>query len=203
MIVIGDVHGNWGNYILLCSRFPDQPTVQIGDMGVGFSNRNPLYLRKGLDYFFRGNHDSPSECWDYAGYLGEGGFTNIGTKEFFYVPGAWSIDWLSRIPGKSWWAEEELSYRQLDELLGWYTEVKPDIMLTHECPESIGKLVLDHTIPGSHKEIHRTRTGDALQAMFEAHQPKQWIFGHYHTDWYCESNGTMFRCLNELSYVHV
>jgi hypothetical protein len=206
MRVIGDVHGLFDQYGLLCHRFKGETTVQIGDMGVGFPNgRNPTI--KGDNYFFRGNHDNPAVANSYGNCLGDYGLVSLkGEAPFFFVAGAWSIDKDLRIEGKSWWADEELSIASLNAALDAYIDAKPKIMLTHECPYSVAKQVLNRfALPGfkSDRQIYRTRTGDALQAMFEAHQPELWVFGHYHVDWEKVINGTKFRCLNELSHIAV
>lgn len=44
-----------------------------------------------------------------------------------------------------------------------------------------------------------TRTSQALQRMFEEHQPEYWMFGHYHLDRTFKIGRTEFCCLNELS----
>lgn len=201
VIVIGDVHGHFGAYELLCKRF-DQPTLQLGDMGVGFPDGKGPHLGP-TDYFFRGNHDNPKAAAKYANHLGDGGVAKSGSTKFFYVPGAWSIDHFMRKKGISWWPDEELSMGQLTDLVDLYEVTKPDLMITHDAPASIAEQLLNRYTIGNPRPIYKTRTGQALQAMFEIHQPKRWIFGHYHTDWKKTVNGTEFQCLNELSWVEV
>jgi hypothetical protein len=36
--------------------------------------------------------------------------------------------------------------------------------------------------------------------MFELHQPKLWVFGHYHTDYDEVIQGTRFVCVNKDIY---
>ena len=43
-----------------------------------------------------------------------------------------------------------------------------------------------------------SRTRQAFQAMFEAHQPDLWVFGHWHHSFDGVLDGTRFVCLNEL-----
>jgi len=74
-----------------------------------------------------------------------------------------------------------------------YRSIKPDIMLTHDCPETISPYLLR---PGA--QIYQNQTGYFLQELFNIHQPKRWFFGHYHKSWQMTINGTDFRCLNEL-----
>jgi hypothetical protein len=41
-------------------------------------------------------------------------------------------------------------------------------------------------------------TANLLQAMFEAHQPSVWFFGHHHVRLNEVHDGTRFQCLPEL-----
>jgi len=50
---------------------------------------------------------------------------------------------------------------------------------------------------------HKTRTGQALQSMWEYHQPEMWFFGHWHETRDLTLNGTKFQCLGEMDYVDV
>ena len=70
---IGDVHGKYGRYETILKN-SDLPTIQVGDMGVGFFHRdyegtlrpfaNPPYdkMVAGNHRFIRGNHDNPYVC---------------------------------------------------------------------------------------------------------------------------------------------
>lgn len=206
MIVIGDVHGKFREYEILCNRFPGVNTVQIGDMGVGFPLGRKPKFRPMYDRFFRGNHDNPAACKEFGfSYMGDGGSYDMCGTKFFFIPGAWSIDWQLRVEGRDWWSDEQLPQEVLDEVIELYKFDKPDIVLSHDAPAEVARALLSrYKLKGEPPAtIYPTRTGQALQAMFEAHQPRQWIFGHYHMDWTKEIKGTKFRCLNELSWTEV
>jgi hypothetical protein len=49
----------------------------------------------------------------------------------------------------------------------------------------------------------KTRTGEALQAMFDIHKPDYHFFGHWHVTKQMDIQGTRFVCLGELDYVDV
>jgi hypothetical protein len=200
MIVIGDIHGKYGEYRNLLRRYKDQPSVQIGDFGYGFG---PVPEFPETAKFFRGNHDSPDECRKSPNYLGEFGVRKMDGVEFFFVSGAWSIDWQGRVPGVSWWQDEELSIAQLNEALALYIETKPDIVLTHDGPNQITERMMARYDIGFHKPLIPNRTAQALSAMFHAHQPKKWIFGHWHVGYRETVEGTDFRCLPELGWCEV
>lgn len=201
MIFIGDVHGHFEAFNILLERFPEEICIQVGDLGVGFPKKKDPFIPKNT-FFIRGNHDSPQVARTYANYLGDFGYKIIDDKKVFYVSGAWSIDANKRTEGIDFWSDEELTIAQLQNAIDLYEEIKPDIVVTHDCPTEVGEALLNrYHIPGTNpRPKYKTRTDQALQAMFEIYQPKHWIFGHYHTDWTQIINGTEFNCLNELSW---
>jgi Icc-related predicted phosphoesterase len=204
VIVLGDVHGKWKEYYKLLDQFPDELSIQIGDMGVGFPG-SPILNLKENQKWFRGNHDAPHISHAHPNHMGDYGGEIIENHRVFWVAGAWSIDWTMRQEGRTWWRDEELTYSELDKALEEYLEFKPEIMLSHDTPSSIGQMILDrHAMPGfKTPAIAPTRTGQALQAMFEAYQPKKWIFGHWHQTWTKLINGTEFQCLDELEWTRI
>ena len=208
VICIGDVHGNTLNYqrALLLRKFQGQRTFQLGDMGLGFRGVPGLqeqYMSKGDHKFIRGNHDNPAECKLYPWYAGDYGYDE--TDGIFWLGGAFSIDYMGRIPGKSWWEDEELSYTELSKAIDLYIEKKPKYVLSHEAPARISEYLLTVVLPGfrGYKlDCMASRTAGALQEMLDTHRPVEWVFGHYHVNQSFEWRGTKFTCVNELcSYV--
>lgn len=200
MIVIGDIHGKYSEYRNLLKRYEGQSSVQIGDFGYGFG---PVPMFPDNAKFFRGNHDSPEECRKSPNYLGDYGYAHLDGAWFFFVSGAWSIDRAMRIEGRSWWPNEELSIAQLNEALDLYVKIKPEIVLTHDGPNQITERMMARYDIGFHKPLVPNRTAQALSAMFHAHQPKRWIFGHWHVNYKEEVQGTKFQCLSELGWCEV
>jgi len=192
MIIVGDIHGRYKELNAIAQKHKDQDVIQIGDFGFGFGMLFDIdsKLIESNIRFFRGNHDNPELCNAHPQCLGDFGLF----KGIFFVGGADSIDKDMRIEGQTWWANEELSHRQWNEAIELYERTKPEIVLTHDCPQSIIEsyfLIYDRSI---------TRQG--LQAMLEIHRPKMWIFGHHHRHFVKEDTGCIFRCLPELqSYV--
>ena len=117
----------------------------------------------------------------------------------FYVRGAWSLDKDFRLPGISWWEDEELTYAQCLKAIELYTKAKPDFVVTHTAPASIIPSIPFKRIFGD--KIYGSRTESMLEEMYKIHQPKTWIFGHFHVDWTQTIGKTKFICLNELSYI--
>lgn len=199
MRFIGDIHGNLGPYGAIIDEAEE--SVQVGDFGVGFLNDESLaqmdeWHTDGRHKFIRGNHDDPDACKARPGYIEDG--TYWQDEDVMFIGGAWSIDWAYRTPGYSWWADEELSESELDRMFNLYVENKPSIMVTHDCPTMTAYELF---LKGTSKKQYRTRTADAFDRMFDAHQPDIWIFGHWHEDRTQKMRGTQFICLGIDSYI--
>ena len=208
---IGDVHGKFRRYSTILDNSP-HPTIQVGDMGVGFRDwphgepgKSPPYdkMLAGGHRFIRGNHDNPAVCKRHNQYISDGTFMN----GIMFIGGALSIDKAYRIQDFSYWEDEELSSPELNELVYQASVIQPPMMVTHECPESIAEMVVNQNNPanGQIKLDPRfaSRTRQAVQSLFELHQPKLWIFGHWHVPFEATINGTRFVCLPELEYLDV
>jgi predicted phosphohydrolase len=199
--IIGDVHGKTNQYQkMLRQKYAGQRTIQIGDMGIGFKGTPGLHkdIMGDNHKWFRGNHDDPEKCRASVGYLGDFGF--LPEDDLFWIAGAHSIDYAWRIPGKTWWAEEELSWTQLDAALDLFIKRKPRFVISHEAPQNAAFWMLTAVVPGFRPEkMVQTRTGSAMQRMLDYHRPEKWIFGHYHIDKTFNFQGVEFTCVNELS----
>ena len=201
-VLVGDIHGGFETLQKFIYQAKDT-VIQLGDLGIGFKGyKTNLAWHFDMDQpfqipylsnfeydkrkfvFIRGNHDNPDMCRKHKNYLGEWGVF----KKIFYISGAWSIDRAWRKEGLDWWADEELTMEQSYKALDMYLLTKPEIVISHDCPTSILKML--------HSEIIETRTGQLLQSMFDKHQPKNWYFGHHHKAWQGELFGTKFRCLD-------
>jgi hypothetical protein len=194
-IFVGDVHGKFSRYKAIIKEHKD--TIQVGDMGIGFRrwphgeySQNPPYdeMVKANAQFIRGNHDNPAVCRKHSQYIADGRVHN----DMMFIGGAYSIDWQYRTEDFSWWRDEECSPEQFKVLHGIYTVTKPACMVTHDCPKNIYPML--HT----HHWNDPARTPVALQAMWEVHKPKLWVFGHHHKSFDMIVDGTRFVCLAEL-----
>lgn len=203
---VGDVHGKFGQMkTLLKDR---ENVIQVGDLGIGFKyfseqegmvkfSVNPPYdfMVKNNIRFIRGNHDNPDVCKGNSQWIKDGHTEEHNGVKFMFVGGAWSIDWQYRKEGFSWWKDEELSMEEFQSIIDKYVEYRPDVMITHDFPESA---IMEIFIKGTHKPLYRSRTGQALDAMFKQHAPKLWIGGHWHERAVKELCGTKFLVLEEL-----
>lgn len=115
-------------------------------------------------------------------------------ESMFYVRGAWSIDGPSRRKNDwGWHVREQLSPKECEAALKCYEETKPNFVITHAAPMSVMSNLRLYLSDG--RSI-ASATNRLLQFMFEAHQPKVWVFGHFHQHWQGEIGGTKFVCLD-------
>jgi len=207
MRFIGDVHGKYAQYRRLLRDC--KASIQVGDMGVGFrhyggmndgkpAENPPHYLMtRGHHRFIRGNHDNPNVCREHSQWIPDG--TIEGPMMF--VGGAVSVDKEWRHEGYDWWHDEELSTGKLYDLVDRYLIEKPDIMVTHECPEDMAAAMC--AVSGRRKHDIPTRTREAFQSMLDGWKPRIWIFGHWHVPFDQVIEGTRFICLGELQHVDI
>ena len=199
MTFLGDVHGKMKTYEHMLRRFTE-PTIQVGDMGIGFRDKGKDLTTKDLedkDKWIHGNHDDPTLCAKEKGYLGRYGVTPEG---IFFMSGAFSVDAFYRRSGIDWWFNEQLNIQELDEAIELYKKTKPDIVATHDCPRSLYPFMLQK-IGKPNGPLYENSTCHALEAMFSFHQPKVWVFGHWHESVDEMIGTTRFICLNELEPV--
>jgi calcineurin-like phosphoesterase family protein len=204
---IGDVHAKWSKFqdiIKGCDR-----SLQVGDFGVGFINprtnkpySNPPYdhMAKGEHFFIRGNHDNPGACKRHPFWIKDGG-SAFGRDDIFCVGGAFSIDRDRRTENYDWWHDEELSYGELSNIMDAYELIKPKIVVTHECPDSVITRICHEK--GIHKYDIPSVTRRCFDNMLEIHKPDLWIHGHWHLSAWTIHKGVQFIALNELEYVDI
>lgn len=199
IFLIGDCHGKFSECKKIVNDNPGKTIFQLGDFGIGFPRESTLPSFPENFYFIRGNHDNPEVARNHSNYLGDYGYKEIDGHKIFYLSGAWSIDFKYRREGSTWWRDEELSIKELEDAFNLYIEYKPEIVISHDCPGVMAeKILLHHSLYGN-PNVFPTRTGQALSSMFTVHKPKYWYFGHYHVDFDEIIDGTEFKCLNELS----
>lgn len=216
--IIGDVHGRYENYIKACKE--SERSVQVGDLIKDCHLYENCYENSGLDpnqhQFFGGNHDNYDIIDQCIYHLGDYGHFEIeGLGVVFFMRGAFSIDhktryskptpvfddagYLSSFHPKDFWPDkEELNLKQCFECLDLYKEIKPDILLSHECPFFFLSEVTSPNVTkylGYSNNLIKTKTNLTLDAMYRYHRPKYHLFGHYH-HWKSKSvDGTTLVCI--------
>lgn len=185
MVIIGDVHGKltyYKNIIDKCDR-----SIQLGDFG--FKREHDWHI-KNIDgtkhKLLFGNHD----YYPYLYKIHSLGDYAIVDDYIMCIRGAHSIDKWHRLEGRDWFREEELEYAKWFEIIDKIKEVKPAVIISHDCPQIIREMQFNI--------YDKSRTSDGLQACFIEHQPELWLFGHHHMTIDVRVKGTRFICLNEL-----
>jgi len=205
MLLIGDVHGLFSNYMKLIEMSGSKKSLQLGDFGLGFPNGEThidLSHIEGNHQFLRGNHDNPEVSRASSNYIGdygiiEGSFIDDAFDKLFYISGAWSIDQTLRKVDYDWWEDEELSYEELSDAVNFYLKEKPDIVCSHECPTTI----LSHMYDSS--RCFTSRTGQSFDIMIKHHIPRYCFFGHHHRTWKKKVDDCLYTCLNELETLDI
>jgi predicted phosphodiesterase len=187
-------------------------SIQVGDMGDGDTYRQLIaHVDPGRHRFFPGNHDHYDQLPPHN--LGDFGAISWGGVDFFYVRGAASSDReklvrLGQKLGKTlWFEQEELTEEQMRAAAQEYTQVRPRIVLSHDAPTDIARFAWQHARrsgpPNPGRAFCPSRTRKFLQGLLEQHEPRLWLFGHYHRDWKYREGETLFVCVGELSYVDI
>lgn len=213
--VIGDVHGRYEPYIQACHLA--ERSVQVGDLMRDYAEHD-VYQNSGLipEYhqFFSGNHDNMDAIENCPHNLGDFGYFDIlDVGRVFWVRGAFSLDWRNRseVPrqvmidgnlitlGRDIWKErEQLTQREGREAMALYEKVKPDILLSHECPYFFLSEVTNPEVTkrfGYDEPLIRTTTNMLLDSMYDLHRPKYHLFGHYHHWKSKKVDGTTLVCI--------
>ena len=188
--LIGDVHGHYDRYHQLIRKA--ESSIQVGDFGFEYTTLSGVDARR--HRIVGGNHDNYDDMGNWPHFLGNYGIHNVpGFGDIFFIRGGFSIDRSMRREGVSWWYEEELSMAQCYAALAEYTKVRPNFVVTHECPLS----VVPYLLTGSMRII-TSRTNQLLERMLDVHQPRRWVFGHYHLSLNKIVGNTHFTCLDSL-----
>ena len=222
MIMIGDLHGEYINFVYksVKLKITDTTFIQVGDFGLGFHDINhDIQTLDGLNnflinsnnqlYIVRGNHDDPY-FWKHSHELR---FTNIffaqdydvltiEDQKILFIGGGISIDRANRKIGKDYWKDEEFI---LDEaLLNKACASEINIVVTHIAPDNVWPYMftplVKHYIsrePGLEAalDLERRNMSMVYEKVVKA-GCRQWYYGHYHQSMVEEKGGVLFRCLD-------
>lgn len=193
LTIIGDVHGKIDRYKEIIDKCDF--SICVGDFGFKKewdwleTNRKD---KNGIQshYVNMGNHDYIPYCKYHTSCLGNHTNNRAG---IFTVRGAESIDKHLRTEGLDWFPNEELNYQEQLKAFDKYVKVKPRIVISHDCPQSVLESIFKM---GWTYGKSQTRT--MLENMFQEHRPEYWFFGHHHESKDTVIRGTRFICLAEL-----
>ncbi len=111
-------------------------------------------------------------------HLARGQVFKIDGKSFFTMGGAYSIDCMWRLAGRSWWAEElpcDREYKEAVENLKRY-DMKVDYILTHTIPT---EMIYFMGVYPNNEELELT---GFLEWIMQEVKYKKWFRGHWHQD---------------------
>ena len=191
--LIGDCHGKYKRYHeIIREKDRHEYTIQLGDFGFDYTTLKNVDPKNHV--FIGGNHDQYDIINDVPNYLGDYGYVNnFNGIDFFFFRGAYSIDRQYRTIGIDWWENEQVNIDQFMKARELYRSIKPEVMITHDCPQDIALQMLE---PG--QRAYENITSWALQELYNIHQPKLWFYGHWHRSVKIQHGNTQFVCLNEL-----
>lgn len=196
MLIIGDVHGKIDSYYKLLHKYKGK-SIQAGDFG--FKKQHDWHLKymdSNSHFICFGNHDDTAYL-HHPHSLKNFSIIHYGNDNIFTVRGAKSIDRNLRVEGIDWWRNEELSYIEMQEAIDAYLKCKPEIVISHDCPHMVREILFNVS------DKDKSSTSNGLQAMLELHQPKLWIFAHWHRSVKINIDKTEFVCLNELETIEI
>jgi len=139
--LVGDIHAEYGRFIDDVRKVPeDQEIIQVGDFGFWPSYQDLWERpREKPVYVIDGNHEwfpifegitEPTELELYPGviYVPRGTVMEIDGVRVGFLGGASSVDKAYRTPGWDWFAEENIRYHEVDQLLA---NGPVDLLVTH------------------------------------------------------------------------
>ena len=205
----GDTHGDFQRIAHFCARMHTKPSdimIILGDAGINFSGGwRDLHKKEFISklpitlFCIHGNHEQrPSTIPSYAEMEWHGGTVyaeeqfpsimfakdgevyDLDGMQAIAIGGAYSIDWILRIPWRSWWPDEqpspEIKSRVESKLnqLDW----KVDVVLSHTVP--LKHEPVEVFLPGiDQREVDKS-TERWLDSIEDRLKYGKWYAGHYH-----------------------
>ena len=199
LLVAGDVHGDAAWFDALCGRAAEhgcEAVLQLGDFGFWphhpggrkFPRRVSTYAaRRDLDVFWiDGNHENHAalrslrpgedgfvEIEERCSYIPRGHRWNWSGVRFGGLGGAFSIDWRTRRPGKSWWPQEVTT---ADDLATLGSEPL-DVLVAHDAPSGVP--LSGFSLPVE-DQVRADEVRDLVAAAVKATRPELVLHGHWH-----------------------
>lgn len=212
VLVVGDIHAEWGALNQLIQQKQPDIVLQCGDFGwwpgmepkhMTIYDRSRAWYLKGIKpqgakvYWCDGNHEDHLslethqeageivEMYDGVYYCPRGSVLTLpdGRRVMFYG-GAHSIDKDMRTPGFDWFPEELPTQGQF---LRANNQKDIDIIISHTMP-----LEVDVSVDQWRGQKANDPTRYDLSCFYQHHEPSQWFFGHWHVDYEKQVGPTKF-----------
>jgi len=212
MLILGDVHGWWGDMIKIIDALKPDLVLQVGDFGYfphhkGYDPRARGVASPVPVYFCDGNHEDHDALATLRAQAGgertgheiapnifwqdRGSTINLPDgRVALFCGGGDSIDKRRRIEGESWFPGEQINDEDMDSL----PDGRVDIVISHTCPN---RMILN-AVPYPDALVHdpaRVR----LDEVLDRYRPAQWFFGHWHFPIQGETGDCKWFGLNDLS----
>ena len=206
--ITGDTHGKFLKFNLI-ELEPGSKVIILGDAGLNYylDLRDELTKEK-LRYYYadfycvRGNHEQRPEAikdmnkvydeevkgyiymedkYPYIKYFIDGNEYDINGQRTLVLGGAYSVDKWYRIDrGMSWFAEEQLSQEEREEILAKVKGNHYDLILAHTCPICWQPRDLFLSF------LDQSKIDNSMEKwLYNLMQKITWsrfFFGHYHDD---------------------
>jgi len=177
------------DYLIICGDFGGVwDKSKISEQCIEFHN-----TRNYTTLFVDGNHENfdllnsyPVTKWkggkvhqiaEHVYHLMRGQVFEIDGFKFFTMGGGISVDKEFRMPGRTWWPQEDLSCEEIEEAVKNLDQHhwKVDYILTHTASNRMMKECF-----GFQKE--ESRINEFLDMIQMRLEYKWWFFGHFHED---------------------
>lgn len=224
VFVTGDLHQNTEQLYTLSHRHKlteEDYLIVAGDFGFIWNKDYPKMLERMHQctpahiLFVKGNHenhyllenefkyvdmfgDVVRKIDDKCHQLLDGHFYDILGHKIFTFGGARSTDKQYRTEGRSWWAQEEPTYEEINNGLKTLMEHTNEIeyVITHECPDYIYRKIDRYYNYGSSVRFNYLLSSFLdrvyIDLRYSEGNFKMWFGGHHHIDEVFESEKYAF-----------
>ena len=202
VLVAGDIHGNseWAvrHVLRAAKRRGASSILQLGDFGIwpGRDGRRFLdHLERetaaaGIPWeFVDGNHedfdqllaidpgpDGRRQVRPHIWHLPRGYRWTWGGRTFLALGGAASPDQADRVPGRSWWPQEEITNDDVERCVAGGPI---DVLVCHDAPLDVQRGGHWGTVPPEvAAKVRRSR--ERLQRVVDTCRPQLLLHGHWH-----------------------
>lgn len=207
----GDTHGDFQRIERFCNRIHTTKAdimIILGDAGINFyGGWRDQYTKEFIStlpitlFCIHGNHEQrPSTIPSYVEqtwnngtvyveeqypsilFAKDGELYNLNGLRAFAIGGAYSIDCMYRIPGRSWWPDEQPSpevKKQIEKTLD-QLDWSVDVVLSHTVP--LKYVPVEAFLPGIDQRMVDKSTEEWLDRIEDRLQYQRWFAGHYHTN---------------------
>lgn len=219
--VTGDTHGDFDRIAHFCAQMNTKSSdimIILGDAGINFyGGWRDLHKKEFISklpitlFCIHGNHEQrPATIPTYSEQEWHGGIVYVEAQfpsilfakdgeaydlnglQAIAIGGAYSIDWMLRIPGRSWWPDEqpspeiksrvEAKLQQLDWMV--------DVVLSHTVPLKYEPVEV--FLPGIDQRKVDKSTEQWLDQIEDRLQYSKWYAGHYHTQKHIDAMQLLF-----------